>query len=356
MSPPSRLAVRPGAEPAALRGAGIVALPVAATKEARALEVAGALRLFVAGPDSGETAQLRLDPGGPRAPASIFSTLPALPLALADAACCGSEILVTGADPLGRAVAVGLSAADGSLVWRREIQPKGFAWPLPGCARGPVLVSQGGGGAIEIVAIAGGEPSAPRTVAAGGSSLSTFALSRGGRSLWAAWGHAGGIHAVDLGSGPGSNPGGSDAGFDLALGAPRAGGPAALPRELAVATWRGGVALAWLGPDGAFLALCDGAGRPLDEPARIDLGDAEGGRLRLASGPEPLAWVQRGEAIEGEPMRWTSILSLPGSPPATLDGLIHDVAWWGERVVAVGEGEILILDSEGRAPRPEARP
>jgi hypothetical protein len=318
------LAVRPSARPAGFRPAAIEGLPIGVTTAARALDVGGELRLWISGPAPGETAQLRYRLGTRIEP---LSPLPPLPVVLAGAARCGDHLLVTGADPLGRPLALGVSVAAGSVSWRCRIEGTSpLAWPLPGCSPRPVVAWWEPAGTIEVVAIADGGLGERTTVPAGGPPL---ALSRGGSEFWAAWGHADGVSAVALGR---AEP------RTVHL-------RTASPAEVAVGSVERGLAIAWAGRDGAFLARFDDAGTPVRTPVPVDLAAAAGGTLQIVPGPEPVVWAQRGDAIEGEPAHWVSALVVPGADPLLVDGLVHDVAsWGGEALAVVGSAELLLLE------------
>jgi hypothetical protein len=320
------LAIRPAAHPAALRPAGAAALPIAVTTAARALDLGDELRLWINGPDAGETAQLRFRRGRrlDRLPPG-----PPLPIVLSDAVRCREEILAIGADARGRPLALGVSIEDGSVIWRREIEiPSPLAWPVPGCSPRPVVAWWEPAGTIVVAEIVRTGLGDRHTFATGGPPL---VLSRGGKAFWAAWGDADGIHAVALG--PGQER-------VVHLPAPR-------PSEVAAGLSRDGLVIAWTAGDGAFLVRFDEAGTPAGTPAPLDLADAAGGTLRIVSGPEPLVWAQRGEVVEGEPAHWVSSLVFPGLRPLLIDGLVHDVVWWGEAVVVVGSGELRLFERAG---------
>jgi hypothetical protein len=296
------------------------ALPDAAETAAYAAAVGGALRVLVNRPRAGVTEQLRLRAG------SGIEALAPLPLVAAGAAACGGTLLVTGSDGAGAPLVAGV-AEDGRVAWRVGLPgPLPTRWPLPGCAPGPSLAWQTRRETLEVAAVGPEGIGDVRFLPVGGPPLE---LSMGGGAVWAAWPEPGGVRLAALrGSGVES----------ILL-------PSAFPSHAAVGALEGGgAAVAWTEARGTFLARVGPGAGP---PAALDPGPAAGGRLAVVPGPEPLVWVRRREASEGEEPVSVSALVLPGRAPVLVHEPVFAVAWWGRRIAAVCAREVRLFDPEG---------
>ena len=296
------------------------ALPDAAETAAYAAAVGGELRVLVNRPRAGVTEQLRLRAGG------AIEALAPLPLVAAGAAACGATLLVTGSDGAGAPLVAGV-AEDGRVEWRTGLPgPLPTRWPLPGCAPGPTLAWQTRREALEVAAVGPEGIGDVRSLPVGGPPLE---LSIGGGAVWAAWPEPGGVRLAALRG---------SAVESILL-------PAAFPSHAAVGALEGGgAAVAWTEARGTFLTLVGPGAGP---SAALDPGPAAGGRLAVVPGPEPLVWVRRREAPEGEEPVSVSALVLPGRAPVRVHEPVFAVAWWGRRIAAVCAREVRLFDREG---------
>lgn len=64
-----------------------------------------------------------------------------------------------------------------------------------------------------------------------------------------------------------------------------------------------------------------------------------------------LAWAQRIDVLEPRPPCWKNALVAPGEPACRIEGLVHAIAWWEDRVAVVGSSEILVLQRAAIVPR-----
>ncbi|MGH7391043.1 MAG: hypothetical protein ACREM3_16530 [Candidatus Rokuibacteriota bacterium] len=250
--------------------------------------------------------------------------LPALPIVAAGVACCDGELMVTGASAAGQPRVVGL-AGNGRIVWQHAVPgPLPSRWPVPGCAREPVIAWQTSPGRLELARVDADGIGPRRPVPVGGPPLE---IAAGPGAIWAAWADASGIHGREITTGDIR---------DIHLATSR-------PSTVAIGACPGGACLAWTLNGSSFLArVVSGMAVP-DTAAPLDLADADGGTLAVVSGPEPIVWAQRAETIEGEPPRWISVLVMPGAISIEVEGLVHAVTWWGEAVAIVGAGELIVL-------------
>ncbi len=301
-------------------------LPVRVETAAWAVAVAGELRLLINQPGAGETRQYRV------LPALNLESLPALPLVAAGAACCGPELVVTGASAAGRPLALWV-AADGTKTRQIAFEgPQPSRWPVPGCAPEPVIAWQITPDKLEV-----GFFTPPgltiNSVRVGGP---PFDWAAGGRAVWAVWGTDAGLHGVEIRTR-------EVCPFQL---------PGQFPSAVAIGGSADGAYLAWTQEDSLFCTGLSTAGKPAVPPLEIELGKAAGGLLKIITGPGPLIWAQRGR-ISGRESRWTSALVLPNSSPFMIEGLIHAVAWWGGLIAVVGSEEICLLKpAQGIVPQP----
>lgn len=313
----------------ALRTIGAVALPMRVESAAWAVPVGNDLLVLVNQPGTSQTRQWRIRSHD----ASGFDEfeshelLPPLPVVAAGAADCGQELLVTGADGRGKAIFLG-ATPPGQRAWQFEINgPTPIRWPVPGCAWQPVVVWQDAHGALEVAAASAAGLSGRRSIPVGGPPLE---VAVGAGAVWAAWRTATAIEVVEIREHDSRS---------LRV-------PAAFASDVAIGADAVRACVAWTQADGAFFARLGAQAAPAEPAVSLDLGRARGGRLALIAGREALVWAQRAESSEHESPAWTSSLLLPGRPPLAIDGLVHAVAWWGDRVAVVGAAEIHFLQRE----------
>ncbi len=319
----------------ALRLVGIVALPVVVETAAWATPAGAELRLWINRPGSARTLQLRV------LPERRIEELPALALVAAGALRCERESILTGADPAGRALVLGV-ADDGGTAWRHALAgPTPTRWPVPVCAARPVVVWQTSSERLELAEIGADGIAAARSVPVGGPPLDvagTGGAGGAGGAVWAAWTESAGIACAEI-TGQGVRAHAIAASF---------------PSDVAVGAGPGGDGCGAAGPGGAWVAWTErGAafvtriGATPAEVVAVDLGDAAGGTLAVVPGQQPVLWAQRGEISEGEAPRWTSALAVPGRQPVLVDGPVHAVAWWGDVLAVVGTERLYLFEPAG---------
>jgi hypothetical protein len=298
---------------------GLLALPVAVRTAGLAVAVEDELRILIACPEMHLTMHLRV------LSTKRIESLPALPIVAAGATLCRGTLVVTGADRTGAASIIGL-ARDGAKAWQVTLTgPQPIRWPRPFCMLQPAIVWQTEASWLEAASVGSGTLTSRRRFPVGGPPLS-FAAADG--SLWAAWGDRSGTRVAEI------NATGtllveiaSDAADQVAMGAH---GKRA--------------SVAWTKSRSSFLAnLKDG--KLAGSTTRIELAQATGGNLVVLPGPAPLVWAQHGRAIEGEVPHWVSALVRPGWQPVLIEGLVHTVAWWGDKLAVIGSEELWLLQT-----------
>lgn len=298
--------------------AGVVALPVVAETAAWVVPFEDELRILINRPGSETTAQLRV------LPTRLIEQLPALPMIAAAGCRCGRLLLVTGADRDGRPLVVGV-AEDGSINWQVFLRGETpIRWPISTCAPEAAIVWQTEHGKIEVAEVGAGGLVRSRAFSVGGPPLGVAAA---GNSIWAVWPETSQIVISEV--------------TKTNVRTVHVHGYSA--SDVAVGASPEGACVAWASDASAFLIRIAAGGESSQPPVELDLADAAGGTLAVFPGPEPLVWAQRLKLIEGEPPRWTSVLSIPGGTPLVIERQLHSVAWWGDTVVALGSSELRFL-------------
>ena len=105
--------------------------------------------------------------------------------------------------------------------------------------------------------------------------------------------------------------------------------------------------VAWTDNRTGHLVRLNGALKP-SNPEELILGEAVGGRPTVISAPRPLVWVSSMKVEEGEPARWRSVVTGPGTPPSGFEGLVHSVAWFRDRLWAAGPDGLRVFRQSGR--------
>ena len=297
---------------------GVLALPVAVETAAWVTPVDDEMHIWINGPNSGETTQLRL------LPTRQIEKLSSLPFVTAGVTACDKELVITGSDTAGQAVVLG-TTTDGAVVWQFTMAgPTPTRWPVPGCTTKPVIVWQISPDKIEVADVGPNGLSLQQSVNVGGPPLD-FTI--GDNYIWGVWTDSSGIRGVKIGT-QGIQP--------IHISVP-------FPADVAIGVCPEGPCVAWIQGSLAFLTKITSGVDLITSPPELDLADAAGGTLAIVSGREPLLWAQRGKFIEDEEPRWISALALPDSKPLMIEGFVHTVAWWGDTVVVVGSGELRFL-------------
>jgi hypothetical protein len=304
-------------DPGAWQPAGGLHLPLTVTTAAR-LAVAGAdLHLWINGPNSGTTTWLRLDAQ------QHLTSLPLLDFTCAGVAICGDDLLLTGADAAGEPLVTALTPA-GETRWRHALQgPAPTIWPTPYCAGDPLIAWQTGAEVLHTARVSGAGIGKQRTVPVGFPPLH---LAADGQTLRAVWADPDGVRGLEI---AGNRP------QPLHI-------PMRYPDGLALGGGEQGWQLAWqqgMVVHHARWSTANGLGAAIG----VELGAAAGGRLALVGGHRPLVWAQRAVYGVDERVTWASALALPHLQPLLLDGLVHAVGWWGERLVVVGANRLLFF-------------
>jgi hypothetical protein len=285
---------------------------------ARAAVMPDGLRLLINRPGRGETRQWRVSP------AHEVEPLPSLPFVAAGAVWCGKELVITGADAEGRPLAAG-TAADGQVTWRVMIEgPIPIRWPIPGCVLQPLIAWQTAHGRLETAEAGPDGIRNQRTVNVGRPPLD---LAIGAEAVWAVWPGASGIEGVVIRD---------REVLDIQV-------PARFPGSISVGADSAGAGLAWIQENKVFFAPIGLDGKSDTAPMALDLPRAAMCRPTAVPGPRPLVWASYAETNEGEEFRWSSAFVMPGERPLLVEGLVHQVEWWGDKVVLIGTREMRFL-------------
>jgi hypothetical protein len=276
------------------------------------MPVEGRLRLFVnrAGRD---TAQLDVVPG------ASLAELPAVPLVAGGVAACGATVVVAGFDPRANHPAVVVLGKDGKIARRVDLAPAAMPalGPLPGCAPRPVVLWQERPKQIEVAEIGSGALTKRQTIPVGDSTIEVASFHG---ALHAAWAEPNGIRGFVLGA----------AGM-RSFQVTATGAQAIAIGECAKAA----ACVAWTDSRAGYLVRLNAALKP-SKPEELALGEAVGGRPTVVGAPRPLVWVSRMKVEEGEPAQWFSVATGPGTAPSRVDGLMHSVTWFRDRLWTVG--------------------
>jgi hypothetical protein len=296
---------------------GMLALPVATTTAGWVIAVDSDLHLLIARPTTHETLHFRL------VSSTRVQSLPALPMVLAGAATAGGELVVTGSDRAGVALTVGV-ARSGAEAWRVELAgATPIRWPIPFGGLRPLIVWQTEPHWLDSADIATGVLEVRDRLPVGGPPLAVGACDG---ALWSAWADKSRISGVQV----------SDAGTAAIQIAGEAADTIAIGAESRRA-W-----IAWTRASSSFLARFERE-RASSDITPIDLAAAAGGNLTLVLGRVPVVWSQRGQAVEGEPMRHVSALAIAGRRPIEIEGLVYSVAWWGDTLAVMGSDELWLF-------------
>lgn len=300
----------------------LIGLPVEATGAAWAIAQGDALNLWINLPASGTTVQARIDPGG------VVSSLEPLPWILAGVASDEQMRLVTGADADGHPIVAALSAG-GKPAWQHRIEgPAPLQWPVPVLLPEPVIVWQTQANEVRIAKVGAEGITGARRVTVNTASPQ-IAVAGGG--CWLAWLDGSGVFAKQTTAN------------DDERNEPEVRWSLPGADTLALGFDARGLCAAWsAGASGGFGYLEPRGGAILDRVA-LDLADAAPGALRIFGGDAALVWAQRLEVLEPAPPRWKNALVAPAEPACRIEGLVHAMAWWGDRVAVVGRTAILVL-------------
>jgi hypothetical protein len=311
---------------AGLKPLGAVALPWRVESAAFAAPLGEELFLFINRPGV-QTGQFRLRMrAAVDRPEYDIEHVATLPVVAAGATACGGELLLTGADASGRPVLA--ARATGAIAWQCAIEAaRPVRWPVPGCAWTPIVVWQDIHGSLQVAEVSAAGEAHRQSIAVGGPPVSVAVTVDG---VYAAWGTTAGIEIVHVQQ--------RDA-RRTRLDAPR-------PGSVAIgACGSDACCVSWTSGKDAFVARV-GRQQAAAPPAALDLPAADGGRVEVIPGAQPLVWAQRGEFFDRDGQRWTSSLVMPGHMPLTIDGLVHAVAWCGAVVAIVGSDDVQLLTRE----------
>ena len=300
----------------------LIALPVEALSAAWAIAQRDSLRLWINLPGSGTAVQARIDPSG-----AVASDAP-LPWILAGVAADEQTTLVTGADAGGHPIVAALSTS-GEPAWQHRIEgPAPLQWPVPALLPEPVIVWQTRANEMQIAKVSAAGVTGVRRVAVGAS---TPQIAVAGGSCWIAQLDRSRAFARQITA------------HDGERNEPEAHWSLPGADTLALGMDARGLCAAWsAGASGGFGYLESGGGAVLDCVA-LDLADAVPGTLRILGGRAALVWAQRLDVLEPAPPCWKNALVAPGEPACRIEGLVHAIAWWQDRVALVGSTEILVL-------------
>ena len=293
-------------------------LPEAVEGSAWIAAIGDDLRILINRPGSGKTLQLCVRPD------RHIVELEPLPCIAAGLAVHDQNIVITGASSSGQPITLGVSI-DGRVTWRTRIDgPMPTRWPVPAYTPGPVILWQTCPESLEIAEVGPSGIGSQRSIAVGGPPL---AMATTADAAWVAWLDVTGIRGVRI-------IGDTEEAFHQ---------PMSRPGDLSIGSGFEHAQLAWVRGIQTLFAR----GPPFRKPISLALGDASGGTLSVISGALPLVWAQRGEAIDGQGVSWTSALTAPGCSPVMIDGLIHAVAWWHDMLVVLGTVELLFFKKTG---------
>jgi hypothetical protein len=153
-------------------------------------------------------------------------------------------------------------------------------------------------------------------------------LSVGAEAIWAVWPGASGIEGVIIRDRE-----------ELEIHV-----PARFPGGVSVGAGSAGAGLAWIQENKAFFAPIGLDGKSGSTPIGLNLPRAAMCKPAVVPGSIPLVWASYAETNEGEEFRWSSAFVIPGGRPLLVEGLVHQVAWWGERLVLIGTREMRFLE------------
>jgi hypothetical protein len=300
---------------------GVMGLPVAVTTSAWLAGSDDGLHLLVGEPQIGATAHLLLRRG-----ASTLTALPPLPLVAAGVACGPDGLVITGANAGGDALIIGVSQT-GEELWRCAVEgPPPMRWYVPFAMPELAVLWQVAANRIEIASIDGGVLRDRESIPVGGPPLT---IAAGAGRLWAAWSEDRVTRAMVRGRDGVSSWTAAEAKADaIAIGA---------SDERA---W-----MAWSAAGQTFLSELE-SGSAGD---RIELGRAAGGALVVAPGPFTVVWAQQIVSNAWGERIYVSGLARRGRLPISFEGLVHAVAWWGDRLAVLGSTDLWLFASHDGA-------
>lgn len=295
--------------------AGALGLPAEVDTAACLAVMDDELRVLINRHGNGETLQYRLSS------TRQIEPLPNIPMTVADVAACQGSLYVSGSNHTGTPV-IGHLDSDGRMIGRFSLDALfPTRWPAPLCASSPMLVWQTNTHQIEIADI-----SQQQLIGKTSHEVGEFpvVISDDEQAIWIASTDSSGIIIDKL--------------VGVSKKTTRIATPH--PSEISMSCYRDAIRLVWNHGHASFTASINKKELSSTEPTKLRHLPITTGIPRVVPGKVPVIWIQSIDDSENETARWQSLLVVDAAEPLIMDGMIHDVAQWGDTLAVLGTREL----------------